>query len=670
MGFWGALWRRGTEGAGAGPSRRAVGEGGTDGRVGCAGEGGGGAGTGHDAARDMADGRVHGPESAGRPGGGSDGSRSEESAGTGQGGGLAVAADGVAVELRGLVMRFGAVEALRGLDARIPAGRITGLVGPDGAGKTTLLRLLAGLMEPAAGQALLFGRPAREVAAAAPNSIGYMPQRFGLYEDLSVMANLRLHARLRGLEGEARDALFDKLLAFTSLGPFTRRLAGRLSGGMKQKLGIACALLGAPRVLLLDEPGVGVDPLSRQELWQMVSELSDDGMTVIWSTAYLDEAARCPGILMLDGGRILYDGPPEGLTARVEGRVYHVPPGAEGSKAALARWTRMPGVEDALMQGSRIRVLLGEAPPRDTLAAVREAGGEVIPARLEDAYMHMVGGLNQEPSPYGRMRREDGRFTHLAQDAPERIVARELTKCYGSFTAANHISFTVRAGEIFGLLGPNGAGKSTTFRMLCGLSRPTSGQCSVDGVDLLRAGSAARARLGYMAQKFSLYLDIPVRENILACAELYGLAPQRRKELLPVLARALELGGYLDSRTSSLPLGQKQRLALLCATLHEPPVLFLDEPTSGVDARTRRDFWKHITAMTEAGTSVLVTTHFMEEAEYCDRMALIYRGAMISMGTPDELKASCRGLPGLPEDPTLEDAFIASIRRYDAEHPQ
>ena len=261
-------------------------------------------------------------------------------------------------------------------------------------------------------------------------------------------------------------------------------------------------------------------------------------------------------------------------------------------------------------------------------------------------------------------------MAQLTVEAPERIVAKELTKRFGDFTAADHISFTVRAGEIFGLLGPNGAGKSTTFRMLCGLSRPTSGQCSVDGVDLLRAGSAARSRLGYMAQKFSLYLDIPVRENILTCAELYGLAPERRKALLPVLAQALELTDYLDSRTHSLPLGQKQRLALLCATLHEPPVLFLDEPTSGVDARTRRDFWKHITAMTEAGASVLVTTHFMEEAEYCDRMALIYRGAMISMGTPDALKASCRGMEGVPDDPTLEDAFIASIRRYDAEHPQ
>ena len=232
------------------------------------------------------------------------------------------------------------------------------------------------------------------------------------------------------------------------------------------------------------------------------------------------------------------------------------------------------------------------------------------------------------------------------------------------------LSRTMSDDPSIDLLQQYGVPFATTFRMLCGLSRPTSGQCSVDGVDLLRAGSAARSRLGYMAQKFSLYLDIPVRENILTCAELYGLAPERRKALLPVLAQALELTDFLDSRTHSLPLGQKQRLALLCATLHEPPVLFLDEPTSGVDARTRRDFWKHITAMTEAGASVLVTTHFMEEAEYCDRMALIYRGAMISMGTPDELKASCRGLPGVPEDPTLEDAFIASIRRYDAEHPQ
>ena len=579
--------------------------------------------------------------------------------------------DGIAVELRGLVMRFGAVEALRGLDARIPAGRITGLVGPDGAGKTTLLRLLAGLMEPAAGQALLFGRPAREVAADAPNSIGYMPQRFGLYEDLSVMANLRLHARLRGLEGEARDALFDRLLAFTSLGPFTRRLAGRLSGGMKQKLGIACALWGAPRVLLLDEPGVGVDPLSRQELWQMVSELSDDGMTVIWSTAYLDEAARCPGIIMLDGGRILLRRPAR-RAHRPGGRA-RVPcaagqrgqQGGPGPLDADAGRGRRP---DA---GQPHPCAAGTGRPGKHTGRRARGRGEDVPARLEDAYMHMVGGLNQEPSPYGRTGGDGGgQVARLTVEAPERIVAQGLTKRFGTFTAADHISFTVRAGEIFGLLGPNGAGKSTTFRMLCGLSRPTSASAAWTAwTCCVRAARRVRAWATWR-RNFPLYLDIPVRENILTCAELYGLAPERRKALLPELAQALELTDYLDSRTLSLPLGQKQRLALLCATLHEPPVLFLDEPTSGVDVRTRRDFWKHITAMTGAGASVLVTTHFMEEAEYCDRMALIYRGAMISMGTPDALKASCRGMAGMPDDPTLEDAFIASIRRYDAEHPQ
>ena len=306
--------------------------------------------------------------------------------------------------------------------------------------------------------------------------------------------------------------------------------------------------------------------------------------------------------------------------------------------------------------------------------------------------MSAVGGINQSPSPYGKLHvghnggaaRNGVAASAVASDAPQTtttpasvlpatdsgpvysISARNLTKQFGAFVAARDISFDVRPGEIFGLLGPNGAGKSTTFRMLCGLSRPTAGSCSVDGVDLLRAGSEARSRLGYMAQKFSLYPDIPVRENITIFAELYGLSKERRDVLLPGLAEALELQPDLRSRTRSLPLGQKQRLAHLCATLHEPPVLFLDEPTSGVDARTRRDFWKHISAMTTAGAAVLVTTHFMEEAEYCDRIALIYRGAMISMGTPDELKASCAEV----EDPTLEEAFIASIEKYDREHPQ
>lgn len=584
------------------------------------------------------------------------------------------AAEIPAVVIDDVRMTFGSgrsrTEALRGVTARIPAGRITGLVGPDASGKTTLMRLLAGLMAPTGGTLRIFGLPPEELLRREPNSIGYMPQRFGLYEDLSVMANLRLYASLRGVGEEAREALFRKLLAFTSLGPFTERLAGRLSGGMKQKLGIACALLGAPRLLLLDEPGVGVDPQSRRELWRMVRELSTGGMTVLWSTSYLDEAERCPGVIMLDAGTTLFAGPPEELARRAEGRVFLLrDPAGAGSggnahREALAYWSMRPGVSDALIQGSSLRVVLAADAPDTLREDVMARGGRPVPPRLEDAYLGEVGGIDKRPSPYGRLP-EAGAAEAAPSGASARIVANRLTKKFGDFVAARDISFEVRAGEIFGLLGPNGAGKSTTFRMLCGLSRPSSGDCAVDGVDLLRSGSAARKRLGYMAQKFSLYPDITVWQNITIFADLYGLDAKRRDALLPVLADALELTAWLKARTATLPLGLKQRLALLCATLHEPPALFLDEPTSGVDVRTRRDFWKHISALTAAGAAALVTTHFMEEAEYCDRIALIYRGAMISVGTPDELKASATDMP----DPTLEDAFIAHIERYDREHP-
>lgn len=245
------------------------------------------------------------------------------------------------------------------------------------------------------------------------------------------------------------------------------------------------------------------------------------------------------------------------------------------------------------------------------------------------------------------------------------IEVSHLTRMYGARAAVKDLSFTVEDGQIYGLLGPNGAGKSTTFRMLCGLSRPTSGQCGVDGVDLLRAGSAARTRLGYMAQKFSLYPELTVLQNIHVVADLYGVPRRRQAERIPELCAALGLQDALRQRTEELPLGQKQRLALLCATLHEPPVLFLDEPTSGVDARTRRDFWKHILALTAAGTAVLVTTHFMEEAEYCDRLALINNGVVIRMGTPDALKEECARTTGRP-NPTLEEAFIACIEEQRA----
>lgn len=573
-----------------------------------------------------------------------------------------------AIVLENLGITFGKnqnkVEALKNVSACVRSGGISGVMGADASGKTTLMRILAGILHPTSGSAKIFGVEASRLIAEEPNSIGYMPQRFGLYEDLSIMANLELYASLRGLEGAAREKKFNRLLDFTALAPFKTRLAGQLSGGMKQKLGIACALLGNPKLLLLDEPGVGVDPRSRRELWSMVQELSSGGMTVLWATSYMDEAERCPWLLVLDQGRALYAGDPKKLAQRAEGQVYLLGPGQtpDGNehRKALAYWTGQPGILDVMIQGDFLRLVVEKDDKSGARQKILAQGGKEAKPALEDSYMEMIGGIDKRPSPYANI-------GHIgeAQNADSRIAANGLTKKFGDFTAAHDISFKVRAGEIVGLLGPNGAGKSTTFHMLCGLSRPTSGDCSVDGVDLLRSASAARARLGYMAQKFSLYPDIKVMQNIRIFAELYGLDKKTRDKRLPILANALDLQDYLHATTEILPLGLKQRLALLCATLHEPPVLFLDEPTSGVDVRTRRDFWKHISALTQAGAAVLVTTHFMEEAEYCDRIALIYRGAMIRLGTPRELKSIVKNV----ENPTLEDAFIATIDEYDKEHP-
>lgn len=574
---------------------------------------------------------------------------------------------GVAITLDGLGVSFGdganRVQALKGLSCSIRRGGITGLMGPDAAGKTTFMRVLTGLIPASEGKVSVFGMDPAVLSASDPNCIGYMPQRFGLYEDLSVQDNLELYASLHGVEGSRRQELFRKLLSFTSLKPFTARLAGNLSGGMKQKLGIACALLGDPRLLLLDEPGVGVDPQSRRELWRMVQSLSGDGMTVIWSTSYLDEAARCPYLIMLNAGSILFDGRPEELTKRVAGRSFllGVSTSADGQshREALAYWTQRPGIIDASIQGRFLRLVIAKND-ENAEEEILGKGGKLVEPRLEDAYMAEVGGMDKRPSPYAGMKNIGN-----PADRHARIEADHLTKKFGSFTAAHNITFKVGAGEIVGLLGPNGAGKSTTFRMLCGLLRPTSGACSVDGVDMLKSGSAARERLGYMAQKFSLYPEIKVGQNISIFANLYGLDKQRKATFLPSLANALDLNPYLKKVTETLPLGLKQRLALLCATMHEPPTLFLDEPTSGVDVRTRRDFWKHISALTQAGCAVLVTTHFMEEAEYCDRIALIYRGNMISFGSPDQLKAQVKDAP----NPTMEDAFIECIERYDKDHP-
>ncbi|OWV84715.1 multidrug ABC transporter ATP-binding protein [Rhizobium sp. N122] len=565
------------------------------------------------------------------------------------------------VRIDGVTKRFGdAPPALDAVSGVIGGGAITGLVGPDGAGKTTLIRLMTGLMLPDTGTVEVLGFDTRKNAAGIQAAIGYMPQRFGLYEDLSVQENLDLYADLRGLPKSERTSTFDELLTFTDLKRFTSRLAGKLSGGMKQKLGLACALLKKPRLLLLDEPGVGVDPISRRDLWKMVENLTKEGIGVLWSTAYLDEAEACDHVLLLNQGKLLFSGKPAELTERVNDRVFRVSDVSGRRRQVLAELLQADGVIDGVIQGEAIRLVAAEDKKPDIGKA--GDGATLAPAspRFEDAFVDMLGG-----GPGGRSRLAEAQEPLKAEGDRPVIEAKGLTKRFGDFTAAEDISFDIRRGEIFGLLGPNGAGKSTTFKMLCGLLKPTGGEGRVAGFDLRRDAGKARNQLGYMAQKFSLYGDLTVMQNLEFFAGVYGLRGQRKRERIALMAGIFDFGRHAREPAKDLPLGLKQRLALACAVMHEPRALFLDEPTSGVDPITRREFWTHINALVEKGVTVLVTTHFMDEAEYCDRISLIYRGRSIALGSPDELKA--RVATKEQPDPTMEDAFIALVQQSEAE---
>ncbi|HTU23449.1 MAG TPA: ATP-binding cassette domain-containing protein [Gemmataceae bacterium] len=573
------------------------------------------------------------------------------------------------VVAEGVTKRFaaGLVPVIDHLSVRIESGQVSGLVGPDAAGKTTLMRLMAGLLLPDEGRLTVCGADTRTGLAVIRRQVSYMPQRFGLYEDLSVLQNLELYADLRGVIGAQRRQTFERLLAFTDLARFTDRLAGQLSGGMKQKLGLACALLSAPRLLLLDEPSVGVDPLSRRELWRMVYDLVGQGIGIVWSTAYLDEAERCAAVWLLNAGQLLYDGPPRQLTSRVEGRTFLVQHAGQRRRTVLVEALKRPEVLDGVIQGRSVRLLLRQGANPPDAAALRSEGIEIIaaPPRFEDAFVDLLrsGERGRVSAPREQAREQSlGALTQPRSPYSDKeivIEANELTKRFGDFTAVDHVSFRIGRGEIFGLLGPNGAGKSTTFKMMCGLLRPTSGSAAVAGYDLYRSASAARARIGYMAQKFSLYGDLSVRQNLNFFAGVYGLKGRQRREAASRVIAVLALEPYLNRNAQELPLGYKQRLALACAVMHEPAVLFLDEPTSGVDPLTRREFWLHINAMTERGVTVMVTTHFLDEAEYCDRIGLVYRGRLIAEGSPDSLKAQAPS-DERPE-PTLEDAFIALV---------
>ncbi len=540
------------------------------------------------------------------------------------------------------------VQALNGVDLVLTPGRTLGLVGPDAGGKTTLMRMIAGLVEADRGLIEVLGRPVSELDRS---QIGYMPQGGALYGELTVRQNLELYARLRGIDPEQSPDRMDTLYRATGLAPFTGRATDRLSGGMRQKLAMACAVVAAPRLMLLDEPSVGVDPVSRREIWDLAQDLAGGTSAIVWTTSILEDANKCDEVILLHHGRALYSGPPAGLAAKANGRTFARPLPTTARRDALQDTLESPEVISAAMSGRSLRAVCRTTSPPpggrwhpvkptadDGFAAILDSGDALAPSALAAAFP---------------LRTADS-------DRPA-IAALQLTKRYGTFTAAQDVTFTVFPGEIFGLLGPNGAGKSTTFRMLCGLARPSSGLGTVAGRELVSAGAEARQAMGYMPQKFSLYGDLSVLANLRFAAGAYGLTGSSARAAIDRVVDALDLGPFGGAMAGPLPLGIKQRLALAAAVLHTPPVLFLDEPTSGVDPLIRREFWHHINAIAARGTAVLVTTHFMDEAENCDRLLVINRSKAIASGTPDDLKRAVLG----EGDPTLEQAFITLIAAQD-----
>ncbi|MGD8477283.1 MAG: ATP-binding cassette domain-containing protein [Burkholderiales bacterium] len=562
------------------------------------------------------------------------------------------------------------VKALDGVDIQTRPGQVTGLIGPDGAGKTTLMRLAAGLLRPDSGHIHALGIDVVLQPLTVQSSMGYMPQRFGLYEDLSVQENLDLYADLQGVAKSERATRYRELMHMTGLAPFTHRLAGRLSGGMKQKLGLACTLVRPPRLLLLDEPTVGVDPVSRRELWEIVyRQVRDEGMSVLLSTAYLDEAERCDEVILLHQGKRLGQGTPTSFSEPMHGRSFHVSAPSIGKRTLQARLSGLPGIVDAVIEGEQVRVVTAQA---GTPALPAELSADkrltVTPAEpiFEDAFIATLKGDQKAATPAVTAIGHQPAST--ASDDGAVIRVRDLQRRFGDFYAVKGVSFSVQRGEVFGLLGANGAGKSTTFRMLCGLLPVSAGEVQVAGLDLRHAAARARGRLGYMAQRFSLYVDLTVLQNLRFFASAYGLNRTRARQRIDWALEAFELTGYAHSPSGDLPMGYKQRLAMAAALMHEPDILFLDEPTSGVDPLARREFWQRIDALAESGVTVLVTTHFMDEANYCDRLVIMAEGEVLAEGTPAEMRARFRSTEA--PDPTMEDAFIALIEAHEKERQE
>jgi ABC-2 type transport system ATP-binding protein len=550
-------------------------------------------------------------------------------------------------------------KALDDINFSVSAGEFFCIIGPDAAGKTTLMRILASILSFDSGSVNILGKKIPTEIADIQGQIGYMPQKFGLYEDLSVMENLELNCDLRGVFGDARRHQIEKLLTATNLKNFPTRLAGNLSGGMKQKLALACTLVANPKVLLLDEVSVGVDPISRHELIAIIKDLAHDGTAILWSTTYLDEAEKYGDkILLINEGKQIFFGKSQDFSAKSAGRSFLISPKNKNSnrRQNLKNILQLDGVNDAFLRGEDIKIL---ATPKSIEKLAKDYEIKPLQPSIEDSFLEILH--KKLPNISKLAKRYDD------ENHQEKIVieATNLTKKFGDFIATNQVNFQIKSGQIFGFLGPNGAGKSTTFKMLCGLLKPTSGSAHVSGISLLNSADEARQKIGYMAQKFSLYGELSVLQNLKFFCGAYGLNEKNAKSAIAEIVASLDLAEFLNIDAAQLPLGIKQRLALGCAVLHKPEVLFLDEPTSGVDPATRREFWFHINALASKGVTIMVTTHFMDEAEYCDIVAIIYRGKKIAEGDPQALKNSIRSA-ALP-NPNFEDVFTHLIKKYDEE---
>lgn len=543
-----------------------------------------------------------------------------------------------AIRCDGLARRFGPRSAVAGASFAVERGEVFGLIGSDGAGKTTLLQMLAGILRPSAGEGEVLGFDLRTQAPEITARIGYMSQTFSLYGRLTVEENLRFFAELHRVSAAAQTERSARLLDFAGLFRHRQRLARELSGGMQKKLALCCALVHDPPLLLLDEPSTGVDPVSRREFWSILYQALARGTTILVSTPYMDEAERCERVALMHAGVFVALDAPARLRARLRGGMLELV--ATPQRPALAAVHRALPQSRPYVVGDRIR-LMGETPARPLLEQALASAGvstrslrEAQPS-LEDVFVSELGDTGAAP-PSGA-----AAGAALASETPA-VEVRDLTVRFGSFTAVDRISLRVRRGEIFGFLGPNGSGKTTTIRVLCGLLAPTAGEALVGGRSVARDPAGVKARIGYMSQRFSLYDDLTVDENIRFFAGAYGVAPDRlasRRGWALALAGLQGQGGML---TRTLSGGVKQRLALACAVLHEPEVLFLDEPTAGVDPVARRRFWELIFQLSQRGVTVFVTTHYMDEAEHCDTLALLYYGRLIALGSPAQIRTGMR----------------------------